>query len=238
MVFPSYSVTALKEIVQQRIALCNESLGTSLSLFQPAAIELCCKKVVCEKSIFIILQAETGDARRLLDLCKTALQTVHDEGVIVKEKMVTISVMSRILGNMFRPNQQSIISNLPRMAQVLLACLCSMIQQKTVQTTKQIQVTPNTLKVVYLKVLKNLIGGTRPTLTEFQQLFDQLVHNGICKVVHSTKLKPLARPVRNIACFYPQILMIMKVEMICEELESDCDLTAIIKRGSEWISNS
>ena len=55
MVFPSYSVTALKEIVQQRIALCNESLGTSLSLFQPAAIELCCKKVVCEKSIFIIL---------------------------------------------------------------------------------------------------------------------------------------------------------------------------------------
>ena len=55
MVFPSYSVTALKEIVQQRIALCNESLGTTLSLFQPAAIELCCKKVVCGESMFIIL---------------------------------------------------------------------------------------------------------------------------------------------------------------------------------------
>ena len=47
MVFPSYSIESLKSIIQQRIQLCNESLHTSLQLFQPAAIELCCRKVVC-----------------------------------------------------------------------------------------------------------------------------------------------------------------------------------------------
>ena len=79
------------------------------------------------------------------------------------------------------------------MVQVLLACLCSMIAAK--MESKQVSVTPNTLKVVYLQVLKKYIGGTRPSVAEFQQLFDQLVNNGICKVVHSMKLKPLDRPV-------------------------------------------
>lgn len=46
MVFSSYTTDSLKSIVTQRISLCNESLHTSFTLFQPPAIELCCRKVV------------------------------------------------------------------------------------------------------------------------------------------------------------------------------------------------
>lgn len=46
MVFSSYTTESLKSIVNQRISLCNESLHTSFTLFQPPAIELCCRKVV------------------------------------------------------------------------------------------------------------------------------------------------------------------------------------------------
>lgn len=70
LVFPSYSETDLRSIVTQRIQLCNQALGTHLVLFQDSAIQLCAKKV-----------AEMGDARRLLDVCKTALQTAYSEGL-------------------------------------------------------------------------------------------------------------------------------------------------------------
>lgn len=70
LVFPSYSETDLRSIVTQRIQLCNQALDTHLVLFQDSAIQLCAKKV-----------AEMGDARRLLDVCKTALQTVYSEGL-------------------------------------------------------------------------------------------------------------------------------------------------------------
>ena len=46
-VFPSYTATDLKSILEQRISLCNESLHSSFPLFQPGAIALCSKKVVC-----------------------------------------------------------------------------------------------------------------------------------------------------------------------------------------------
>lgn len=46
-VFPSYTATDLKSILEQRISLCNESLHSSFPLFQPGAITLCSKKVVC-----------------------------------------------------------------------------------------------------------------------------------------------------------------------------------------------
>lgn len=113
----------------------------------------------------------------------------------VTEDVVTISIMSKLLSQFFRPDQHSLIADLPRMVQVLLACLCSMVKEKMESTTKQVNITPNSLKSVYLLVLKNIIGGTRPSVSEFQQLFDQLVNNGICKVVNSRKLKPLDRPV-------------------------------------------
>ena len=52
IVFPSYTVDDLSKIVQQRCALCNEALHTSLVLFSPTAIELCAKKVVIEYPCF------------------------------------------------------------------------------------------------------------------------------------------------------------------------------------------
>lgn len=46
VVFPSYTVSDLSSIIQQRCTMCNEALNTSLVLFSPTAIELCAKKVV------------------------------------------------------------------------------------------------------------------------------------------------------------------------------------------------
>lgn len=200
MVFPSYSIESLKSIIQQRIQLCNESLHTSLQLFQPAAIELCCRKVVSQFISWINTQSETGDARRLLDICKTVLQQTYNDNLVSNEKVVTIANMSKLLSQFFRPNQQSIISDLPRMVQVLLACLCAMMKEKqekleSTNQIKTIQITANTLKQVYIQVLKNIIGGTRPSVIEYQQLFDQLINNGICKVVSSSRQKPGDKPV-------------------------------------------
>lgn len=111
--------------------------------------------------------------------------------------------MSKLLSQFFRPDQHSIISDLPRMVQVLLACLCSMMKEKQerLESSNQIktfQITPNSLKQVYVQVLKNIIGGTRPSVVEYQQLFDQLVNNGICKVVSSSRQKPGDRPVGRV----------------------------------------
>ena len=56
-------------------------------------------------------------------------------------------------------------------------------------------VTPNRLREMYIQVHKNLIGGTRPNVAEFTTLLDQLINNGICKIVASKRLKLLDRPV-------------------------------------------
>ena len=69
LVFPTYSEADLTLIIRQRVQLCNESLGTEFPLFQEPAIRLCVKKV-----------AEMGDARRLLDVCKNALQLTAPDG--------------------------------------------------------------------------------------------------------------------------------------------------------------
>lgn len=130
----------------------------------------------------------------MLDICKSALQTVCPGNLVNQDTIVSISVMSQLLSQFFRPDQQSIITDLPRMVQVLLACLCSMVIEKQ-ESGKSFSVTPNSLKAVYIQVLKGVIGGNRPNTSEYQQLFDQLVNNGVCKVVHSTRLKPMDRPV-------------------------------------------
>lgn len=86
------------------------------------------------------------------------------------------------------------------MAQVLLACLCGLIKnmeerEKEAGKVKLNAVTPNRLREMYIQVHKNLIGGTRPNVSEFTTLLDQLINNGICKIVASKRLKLLDRPV-------------------------------------------
>lgn len=86
------------------------------------------------------------------------------------------------------------------MAQVLLACLCGLIKnmgerEKEAGKVKLNAATPNRLREMYIQVHKNLIGGTRPNVSEFTTLLDQLINNGICKIVASKRLKLLDRPV-------------------------------------------
>ena len=108
--------------------------------------------------------------------------------------------MSKTLFQFFRDSQSSILDSLPRMAQVLLACLCGLIKnmeerEKEAGKVKLNAVTPNRLREMYIQVHKNLIGGTRPNVSEFTTLLDQLINNGICKIVASKRLKLLDRPV-------------------------------------------
>lgn len=108
--------------------------------------------------------------------------------------------MSKTLFQFFRDSKTSILDSLPRLAQVLLACLCGLIKNleekgKEAGKVKLNAVTPNRLREMYLQVHKNLIGGTRPNVSEFTTLLDQLINNGICKIVNSNRLKLLDRPV-------------------------------------------
>ena len=217
LVFPSYSETDLRSIVTQRIQLCNQALGTRLVLFQDSAIQLCVKKV-----------AEMGDARRLLDVCKTALQSVYSEGLVTNEKTVQISAMSKTLFQFFRSDQSAQVEALPRLAQVLLACLCSLMrsleQPREKSRAKPNPVTPNRLREMYLQVHRNVVGGTRPNVAEFNVLLDQLVNNGICKVLDSKRLRPMDRP----------IMMISALNDLEEELGKDADLEKVIKKGASF----
>lgn len=46
MVFPSYTAADLSSIIRQRCDLCRQAIGQDIELFQPAAIEICSRKVV------------------------------------------------------------------------------------------------------------------------------------------------------------------------------------------------
>lgn len=205
IVFPSYTASNCKDIIHQRCDLCNEHLHTKMALFQPGAIELCSKKVVrfgCRGE----WKAETGDARRLLDICKSALQTTFSDGVVSADKSVTLPEMSKTLFRFFRSGESSRISMLPRLVQILLACLCGMAKEMEMRSTnpkyknQPKTITTASLRSVYLQVQKNMTGGVRPNANDFGTLVDQLVHNGFCKVVSSRRLKPVDRPVCDVLC--------------------------------------
>ena len=142
-----------------------------------------------------------GDARRLLDICKSVLQNVYSDGIIKEGVVVRVPDMSRTLSQFFRSGGDSRIHDLPRLVQVLLACLCSILKEmesrmKNPKFKNQSKsISGVMLRAVYMQVQKQLLGGTRPSVTEFGVLFDQLVHNGFCKVVQSKRLKPADRPV-------------------------------------------
>lgn len=201
--FPSYTASNCKEIIHQRCNLCNDHLHTKLPLFQPGAVELCSKKVV-RIGFRGERKAETGDARRLLDICKSALQTTFLDGIVSEDKSVTLPVMSKTLFRFFRSDESSRISMLPRLVQILLACLCGMAKEMEMRSTnpkfknQSKTITTASLRSVYLQVQKNMTGGVRPNANDFGILVDQLVHNGFCKVVSSRRLKPVDRPVGDV----------------------------------------
>ena len=194
LVFPSYTANDLKAILTQRIALCNTATHTNASLFQPAAIELLTKKVVGDYHTCAHAQAEMGDARRLLDVCKAALQNACPAGVVSSNTVVSLPVVSKTLFEFFRSGQASRVEELPRMAQVVLACLCGMVQEVE-NSGKKKSVMAVQLRDVYLQVFKCVVGGSRPNVAEFNQLLDQLVHNGICKMGEGKRGRPMDRPV-------------------------------------------
>ena len=45
-----------------------------------------------------------GDARRLLDICKSVLQLVFDSGVVIPTISVQVPQMSKVLFQFFRSN--------------------------------------------------------------------------------------------------------------------------------------
>ena len=142
-----------------------------------------------------------GDARRLLDVCKAALQAACPAGVVSSSTVVTLPVVSRTLFEFFRSGQASRVEELPRLAQVVLACLCGMVQEaenRGKETGKRKGVTA--LREAYLQVCKRVVGGSRPNVAEFNQLLDQLVHNGICKMGDGKRGRPMDRAVGMLFC--------------------------------------
>lgn len=95
---------------------------------------------------------------------------------------------------------------LPRLVQILLACLCGMAKEMEMRSTnpkfknQSKTITSASLRAVYLQVQKNMTGGVRPNVNDFGILVDQLVHNGFCKIVVSRRLKPVDRPVGDNIC--------------------------------------
>ena len=95
------------------------------------------------------------------------------------------------------------MEELPRLAQVVLACLCGMVQEaenRGKEAGKRKGVTATQLREAYLQVCKRVVGGSRPNAAEFNQLLDQLVHNGICKMGDGKRGRPMDRAVGMLFC--------------------------------------
>lgn len=126
--------------------------------------------------------------------------------MVSEDKAVTLPVMSKTLFRFFRSDESSRISMLPRLVQILLACLCGMAKEMEMRSTnpkfknQSKTITSASLRAVYLQVQKNMTGGVRPNVNDFGILVDQLVHNGFCKIVVSRRLKPVDRPVGDNRC--------------------------------------
>eukprot|EP00462_Mataza_sp_D1_P010912 CAMPEP_0175174058 /NCGR_PEP_ID=MMETSP0087-20121206/32414_1 /TAXON_ID=136419 /ORGANISM="Unknown Unknown, Strain D1" /LENGTH=272 /DNA_ID=CAMNT_0016465471 /DNA_START=631 /DNA_END=1449 /DNA_ORIENTATION=+ len=155
LVFPAYTQSQLYSILKQRILIAHKAHShgqdneaeeeqeeeeqetddkreedESLPWFDPAAVELCTRKVA----------AQTGDIRRCLDLCRQSLNTIptaiqladqddqDSPAAEQEEEVVSISSMSSLLRSALGSPYADALKELPRQAQnvmCIMAIVCN-----------------------------------------------------------------------------------------------------------------
>ncbi|PKA49200.1 hypothetical protein AXF42_Ash010885 [Apostasia shenzhenica] len=138
--FPAYSRDQILEILRQRLMVLE------YSVFQPLALDYCARKVA----------AASGDMRKVLDTCRTAIDVLEAEirdnsTKEVGNDIVTFDHMDIALSKAFKCAKVDIIQSLPQHQQIILCCIVKLFQHSKKNAT-----TIAELNRSYLQICKSL----------------------------------------------------------------------------------
>ncbi|KAK8931308.1 hypothetical protein KSP39_PZI016736 [Platanthera zijinensis] len=163
----AYSRYQIVEILQQRL----ETLG--YRVFQPLALEYCARKVA----------AASGDMRKVLDVCRTAVEVLETElrDCATKEQAdsVTFDHMDAALSKAFKSPKLDILQSLPQHQQIIL---CSLV--KLFNSSKKNATTIGELNKSYLEACKSASVPAVGSL-EFTDMCRVLAVQGLLKLGQS-----------------------------------------------------
>lgn len=163
--FRAYSKEQILKILQQRLVV----LG--YDVFQPSALEFCARKVA----------AASGDMRRALGVCRSAVEVLEAELRDAKQEFATVRFdhMDIALSKAFKSAVVDTIQSLPQHQQIVLCSLVKLFRQ-----CKKNGTTIGELNKSYLEICKSTQVPAVGML-EFTSMCEVLSDQGLLKLGNS-----------------------------------------------------
>ncbi|KAG8733717.1 Origin recognition complex, subunit 1 [Ceratobasidium sp. 423] len=154
--FEAYTVQQLVEIVNARLEVAKAGQPNHPPVMKPDAVNFAARKVA---SIF-------GDARRVLDVCRRAVEVCHSpQG----SRTVTIQDVVEVIKSMDKSSTADYIRDCSFHERLLLASMISRMRRAGVDSVKWDDVT------TYHMSQSVMLGKHKPTRTELRTMLDSLV---------------------------------------------------------------
>ncbi|CAE6424946.1 unnamed protein product [Rhizoctonia solani] len=154
--FEAYTVQQLVEIVNARLEVAKAGQPDHPPVMKPDAINFAARKVA---SIF-------GDARRVLDVCRRAVEVCHSSQ---GSRTVTIQDVVEVIKSMDKSSTADYIRDCSFHERLLLASMISRMRRAGVDSVKWDDVT------TYHMSQSVMLGKHKPTRTELRAVLDSLV---------------------------------------------------------------
>ncbi|CAE6523281.1 unnamed protein product [Rhizoctonia solani] len=154
--FEAYTVQQLVEIVNARLEVAKAGQPDHPPVMKPDAVNFAARKVA---SIF-------GDARRVLDVCRRAVEVCHSP---TGSRTVTIQDVVEVIKSMDKSSTADYIRDCSFHERLLLASMISRMRRAGVDSVKWDDVT------TYHMSQSVMLGKHKPTRTELRAVLDSLV---------------------------------------------------------------
>ncbi|EUC64209.1 replication control protein [Rhizoctonia solani AG-3 Rhs1AP] len=154
--FEAYTVQQLVELVNARLEVAKACQPDHPPVMKPDAINFAARKVA---SIF-------GDARRVLDVCRRAVEVCHSSQ---GSRTVTIQDVVEVIKSMDKSSTADYIRDCSFHERLLLASMISRMRRAGVDSVKWDDVT------TYHMSQSVMLGKHKPTRTELRAVLDSLV---------------------------------------------------------------
>ncbi|CEL60878.1 Origin recognition complex subunit 1 OS=Schizosaccharomyces pombe (strain 972 / ATCC 24843) GN=orc1 PE=1 SV=1 [Rhizoctonia solani AG-1 IB] len=154
--FEPYTVQQLVEIVNARLGVARAGQPDHLPVMKPDAVNFAARKVA---SIF-------GDARRVLDVCRRAVEVCHNSQ---GSRTVTIQDVVEVIKSMDKSSTADYIRDCSFHERLLLASMVSRMRRAGVDSVKWDDV------ITYHMSQSVMLGKHKPTRTELRAVLDSLV---------------------------------------------------------------
>ncbi|CAE6516411.1 unnamed protein product [Rhizoctonia solani] len=154
--FEPYTVQQLVEIVNARLEVAKAGQPNHPPVMKPDAVNFAARKVA---NIF-------GDARRVLDVCRRAVEVCHSPQA---SRTVTIQDVVEVIKSMDKSSTADYIRDFSFHERLLLASMISRMRRAGVDSVKWDDVT------TYHMSQSVMLGKHKPTRTELRAVLDSLV---------------------------------------------------------------